>query len=570
MIKNIKAVLFDLGGVVLPQPQKAIAAYGRNLGLPPSFLPKVFTSGVPNNSFCKLETGVYTTTEFYKMFEKEANQIALDIGLTLPVEFSAEKLFHSFQSAENQNSDIVKMAYLDVISAAVKLQKNGIKTCILTNNWISDKEPEKGRAEHFMLQLKFYFGEVVQSSHINLRKPDPLIYLHACNKLGVRPQETAFLDDIGLNLKAAQKLGISCIKVVEPMQAVKDLEKLTGLSLCHTAGDCLFPPPCKPNNMSHCYAKVSADTTLHYIDAGEGPVVILLHGFPDTWYGWRHQIPALVCAGYRVIVPDQRGYGDSISSTNMDDYNHKQLCSDILNLMDVIGVAQATVVGHDWGGSIAWALALVYPNRFNGVCGVNTPFYPINPKQSPLVSMQKNPGVFDYQLYFMEPGNADREFESDIKRSISIMFQAFDSKLTLKASDVRKRGGMFVGAPPNIKPGRFLTDEELNYYVQQFEKSGFTGPLNWYRNYELTWNWLRHFAGRKISIPALMVTASHDVILKPRYTEGMENRIHKLDRLHIKNCSHWTGQECPDQLNDGLIKWLKSIHTNESAPNSRL
>jgi len=240
--------------------------------------------------------------------------------------------------------------------------------------------------------------------------------------------------------------------------------------------------------------------------------------------------------------------------------------------MDRLGIETATVVGHDWGGSLAWTLALKYPDRFNGVCGVNTPFFRINPKQNPMVNMKKHPGVFDYQLYFQTPGVAEKELESDIRRSMKLFFQGFSEARRVTSNDVkfspsnvRERGGIFVGIP-DISRASFLTAQDLDFYVKVFEKTGFRGPLNWYRTYEANWEWLRPIAHRKVTIPALMVTASDDKVLQPSFTIGMEKYVLNLTRHHIEKCGHWTPQERPNELNDGLIKWLDRIHSTSVAP----
>uniref|UniRef100_F6PJS6 AB hydrolase-1 domain-containing protein n=1 Tax=Ciona intestinalis TaxID=7719 RepID=F6PJS6_CIOIN len=403
------------------------------------------------------------------------------------------------------------------LHAAAKLRENGILTCILTNNWVNDQQNTKGKFSRGMFYLKLYFNEVIESAREGIRKPDTEIYKLTCKKLGVVPTEVVFLDDIGLNLKSASQLGIRCIKVTNTNTAIKELESAVQMKLTAPKDKTAFPPASHPDSVTHSYINVTPKVKLHFVEAGEGPAIILLHGFPDFWYGWRNQIPALVQAGYRVIVPDQRGFGESSCPPRIQDYGQKYLCDDVLKIF-----------------------------------------------------MMKNPGSFDYQLYFQEPGVAEKEFELDVERSLTLILKGLEKSEddTIKkeksgfwsTSNVRARGGMLVGAPSVAVRSPYLTDYDMRYYVKNFKRTGFRGPLNWYRNYELNWSWMKRFAGRKIIIPALMVTASHDLVLKPEYSVGMEKRIPLLSRLHIERCSHWTMQEQPYKLNCGLIKWLDEVH----------
>lgn len=576
---RIKAVLFDVGGVLVPQPQKAIARYENELGLRKRFLSELFLEGESYSAFCRLERGLLTVSEFCKEFDVAVRSKAHLENAPLPVNFSTLRLMQAFQAhTTGKKADFALLFQQSVnkqmLNAAKRLRKQNIRTCVLTNNWIDDIESSKGRNCRFMATLGLFFDEVVQSALIGMRKPSPEIYTYACRKLGVAPHETAFLDDLGVNLKSASQLGIKCIKVDDTARSLKELEKLCGVDLLFPAEDMVFPPPATPDKVCHSYAQVNEKMRLHFVDVGEGPVVLLLHGFPDCWYGWRYQIAALAFAGYRVIALDMPGYGESSAPAAIDEYSHKKVSEDILSLLDMLCIPQAVVVGHDWGGSLAWYLALVYPHRFKGVCGVNTPFFPINPNKNPLESMYKRPGVFDYQLYFQEPGVAEKELEKNMKKTFSVILQGVPKEnekrvwnALASTSNVRKRGGFLAGIPDDIPISSYLSEADIAYYIEQFKKNGFRGPLNWYRNYEANWKWLSPFSERKITIPALMVTASHDSVLKPEYSYGMEKTVTNLTRLHINRCSHWTPQEKPDELSRGIVNWLEMI---SAAPQAKL
>lgn len=181
--------------------------------------------------------------------------------------------------------------------------------------------------------------------------------------------------------------------------------------------------------------------------------------------------------------------------------------------------------------------------------------------------------TFDYQIYFREEGKAEKEFEGQISKSFKLFFRGFDdenllhpdgTKVRSSTRNVRERGGFFVGFPEDIPQGHLLTDEDLNYYVQQYTKTGFRGPLNLYRNSKDNRKWEEKLADRKIGIPALMITASHDVTLRPEFTLGMEDRIFNLDRCDLQHCNHWVHIERPEEVNNALIGWLDKYHKQQS------
>ncbi|XP_019628250.1 PREDICTED: bifunctional epoxide hydrolase 2-like [Branchiostoma belcheri] len=490
-----KAVIFDMGGVLVTPPQWAINNYEKSLGLPRMFIQGVMMKGMPNNAFCQLERGELTLSQFFSAFTTELHEAAGEGGVELPADFSVQQMFQQMQGGQ-----VVGV----MIKAVRNLRKHGVKTCILTNNWLDDTAVREGGPAAVLVLFRRLFDLVVESCRVGLRKPDPAIFHLTCRQLGVQPQEAVFLDDIGNNVKAARQLGITTILVRDFDKAVRELEEAVGLELTR------FPPPavaCKPEEVPHCYITLKTGIKLHYVDVGDGPVVILCHGFPESWYSWRYQIPALSLAGYRVIALDQRGYGDSSCPTEIEAYTHEELTGDIIGLMNALDIPQATVVGHDWGGAIVWALSLHYPDRIRGVAGVNTPFFPANPEGgSPLERMKKNPRQFDYQLYFQQPGVAEAEFEKNLERTLNAFFRSskkedwpFDRK-GLGTDNVRARGGMLVGFPDVIPLSLMMKQEEIEYYVQQFGKSGFRGPLNWYRNVDANWRWNNKTAGRKAFI----------------------------------------------------------------------
>lgn len=328
--------------------------------------------------------------------------------------------------------------------------------------------------------------------------------------------------------------------------------------------------------MKHHYLNLRTGIRLHFVESqihqassavGQAVPVVFCHGWPDFWFTWRHQIRALGEAGFRVIAPDLRGFGETRGPQEASAYGHQEVVEDLLALLDELHIDKAVFIGHDWGGAVVWGMATHHPERVLGVVALNTPFYPPNPRKNPMEAMKENPGHYDYQLYFMQEGVAEAEFEKDVEYSIACIIRSMHpedlvpfskANTRLSFSNVRKRGGMLVGYPPkeDMKYSRIFSAADFQYYVETFKKSGFRGGLNWYRNVEKNWKWNCTTAGQKILVPCLMVTAGKDRVLPPSASKNMEAWIPQLSRHHIEDCSHWTHQEHPQEVNGVLLKWL--------------
>lgn len=296
---------------------------------------------------------------------------------------------------------------------------------------------------------------------------------------------------------------------------------------------------------------------MHVAEQGEGFPIVLLHGFPELWYSWRHQLPALAAAGYRAIAPDQRGYGATDKPAEVEGYRVSNLVRDIVGMLDALGIGRAAVVGHDWGGPVAWNLALLHPERIAVVAVLNTPHGPPG-DQPPTERYKKNPGPFAYQLYFQTPGVAERELQADVRRSIATIIRGVadrpeDDSLAVFS---RAEGGVLNG---QTDAPSLLSDQELDVYTAAFEAGGFAGPLNWYRNIDRNWTESRGYPLHTIAVPALMVTAANDSVLRPEFTAGMERWVPNLRRTMIERCSHWTQQEHPDEVNRLLIGFFNDV-----------
>uniref|UniRef100_A0A673TVP7 Bifunctional epoxide hydrolase 2 n=1 Tax=Suricata suricatta TaxID=37032 RepID=A0A673TVP7_SURSU len=285
-----------------------------------------------------------------------------------------------------------------------------------------------------------------------------------------------------------------------------------------------LPIPCNPSDVSHGYVTI--------------------------------KIPALAQAGFRVLALDMKGYGESSAPPEIEEYSLEVLCKEMVTFLDKLGITQAVFIGHDWGGLLVWTMALFYPERVRAVASLNTPFVPADPRVPPMERIKANP-VFDYQLYFQEPGVAEAELEQNLSRTFKSFFRASDEAF-LSVSRVCERGGLFVTTPQEPSLSHIVTEEDIQFYVQQFKKSGFRGPLNWYRNMEVNWLWGCTGLGRKILVPALMVTAEKDAVLTPKMSKHMEDWIPNLKRGHIEDCGHWTQMEKPTELNQILIEWLET------------
>lgn len=323
------------------------------------------------------------------------------------------------------------------------------------------------------------------------------------------------------------------------------------------------------------------DINLAVYEAGSGPAVVLLHGFPGLAYTWRHQIPVLAAAGYRVIVPDLRGYGGSDAPGAVEDYDVAHLTGDIVGLLDALGVQKAVFMGHDWGGLLAWQMPLLHPARVAGVISVTTPFIPhwmlwlhpdlvhaASPKSRPFVADAKVDPIVQmreiyspemYVLKFQDGRSADVAMNRDPRATMRAGYR----KDLIKASG----WGMLAPAVANMEyygqpmptrlPGRdILTAPELDFYAMQFQRTGFTPGINWYRN--LSRNWRAGLdVDQTIRVPSLMVSAQHDVVLRPSMTDGMDAFVPDLEKHVVADSWHFLPEEKPAELNRLAVSWLK-------------
>jgi pimeloyl-ACP methyl ester carboxylesterase len=297
-------------------------------------------------------------------------------------------------------------------------------------------------------------------------------------------------------------------------------------------------------------------------EQGSGPLVLLLHGFPESWYSWRHQIPALAGAGFHAVAPDQRGYGGTDAPQAIESYDIHHLVGDAVGVLDALGETRAVVVGHDWGAPVAWHCALLHPKRFHAVAALSVPYVGRSPLP-PLEMFRMMAGDrFFYILYFQEPGVAERELEADVRSTLRRFLYAASGDVTEPLDFWQKpRDAKFLdGLPDPKKLPSWLGEADLDYYASEFGRTGFRGGLNWYRNFDRNWHGTAELAGAKIEQPGLFVAGERDGVLAMVSPEAMRDLVPNLRQLLLlPGCGHWTQQERPAEVNTALIEFLRSL-----------
>lgn len=331
---------------------------------------------------------------------------------------------------------------------------------------------------------------------------------------------------------------------------------------------------------------------IHAVEEGEGPLVILIHGFPESWYSWRHQLTALADAGYKAVAIDQRGYGRSSKFRVQEAYRIKPLVEDIVGVIDAYDVEKAVVVGHDWGAPVAWTFAWLHPERCSGVVGVSVPF-----ADRTLICLPGNtfgekrprdhhvelagPGKVFYQDYFSEQAGIIEEIEQDLRTWLKGLIYTVSGEAVGAA--VRSLGGAVIDPVDAIRHGplcmpkgaklmdafaypetmpAWLTDADLDFFAGEFERSGFSGPLSFYHNIDADWHDLESQAGKPLTPPAVFIGGEFDVgtIWGAKAIEAAPSRIQTYHGTHIVSGSgHWIQQEYPAQTNRLLLGFLDDV-----------
>ncbi len=294
---------------------------------------------------------------------------------------------------------------------------------------------------------------------------------------------------------------------------------------------------------------------MHIAEAGEGPLVVMCHGFPESWYSWRHQLTALAEAGFHAVAPDQRGYGQTDKPEAIEAYTQLHLVGDIVGLLDALDEEQAVVAGHDWGAPVAWNASVLRPDRFRGVIGLSVPHNAWAGKIPPTEGMKQRFGDrFFYQLYFQEPGKAEAELEEDVRRTMRMLLYAAsgDAPPGDGLGSLPKTATFLEGlADPGDELPHWLSETDLDFFTGEFEQAGFRGGLNWYRNIDRNWELMAAFNGKKVTAPALFVTGDRDLVVAmagPGFLDRLRESAPNLrDALMLPGVGHWTQQEAPER-----------------------
>ncbi|HEX3707686.1 MAG TPA: alpha/beta hydrolase [Mycobacteriales bacterium] len=318
-------------------------------------------------------------------------------------------------------------------------------------------------------------------------------------------------------------------------------------------------------------------TRIHCVEAGSGPLVLLVHGFPESWYSWRHQLPVIAEAGFRAVAIDVRGYGRSSAPIEVEAYGMVHHVGDTVGVVEALAGpgAQAIVVGHDWGSPIAAHSALLRPDVFMAVAMLSVPYNaPGGPRpteafarMADMASQLTGQDEEFYINYFQEPGRAEREFELDVRTSL-LKFYVGASADAHRSADGGTTASVAKGkllldrvTLPDSLPA-WLTDSDLDFYTEQFEYAGFRGPLNRYRNVDRDWIDLRAWTGAPIRQPSLFIGGDRDgpVLWGQNAIKRFPESLPDLRGSHIlENCGHWVQQERPDEVNRILVDWLTSL-----------
>lgn len=292
-------------------------------------------------------------------------------------------------------------------------------------------------------------------------------------------------------------------------------------------------------------------------------MVILAHGFPELAYSWRHQIPALAAAGYRVLAPDQRGYGGSSRPPAVESYDIAALTGDLVGLLDAVGAQRGAVIGHDWGAVVAWSTPLLHPGRVAAVAGLSVPPVP-RPLTPPTEAFRRIFGTnFFYILYFQQPGVADAEMAGDPERALRRMLGGMrtpqDEATALRMLAAGPEGFIDRLPEPQRLPD-WLSAAELEHYVAEFTRTGFTGALNWYRNFERNWQIMATPVASTIDAPALFVGGDDDPVLKfTRTDRAREVVVGPYRSVMLEGAGHWIQQERPEEINAELLDFLSAV-----------
>ncbi len=316
----------------------------------------------------------------------------------------------------------------------------------------------------------------------------------------------------------------------------------------------------------------TATLKMRILEAGEGPLVLLCHGFPETSHAWRHQVSALAAAGFHAVAPDMRGYGGTESPEDTGAYTVFDLVADMVALTDALGAEQAVIAGNDWGATVAWQASLMRPDRFRAVAALGVPMMG-QPPVPPTKIFPATPDQLFYLLYFQEPGVAEAEFERDPARTLGKIYHAASGEAGPRlAGDgtpnpfgmVSRAAGLLADLPEAENRPAWLPQADLDMFAEAFTAAGFRGGLNYYRNLDRNWELQKALAGLKVQVPALFMAGERDTGLA---IPGMRDIIAAMPQLvpnlrrseFVPDAGHWLPQERPETVSEALIGFIGSL-----------
>ncbi|HPU52202.1 MAG TPA: alpha/beta hydrolase [Burkholderiaceae bacterium] len=306
--------------------------------------------------------------------------------------------------------------------------------------------------------------------------------------------------------------------------------------------------------------------TQRYAECGSGPLVLFCHGWPESWYSWRHQMLAASAAGYRCVAPDMRGYGGTDSPADVEHFTVLDMVGDMVALVKELGATEAVVVGHDWGAPIAWHCALLRPDLFRAVVGMSVPWAPRGGID--LLSALHKMGITRfYMQYFQTPGVAEAEFEQDVRTSLRRIYYTASGDMDQKGKGfavLPEGGGFLTNTVDPVSLPSWLSEADLDWFAGEFSRAGFRGGLNWYRNLTRNWRLMAPWHGRTINQPSMFIAGSRDGVL--RFPASMQ-QIEAFPRTlpGIRGChiidgpGHWVQQENPVEVNRLLLEFLAGL-----------
>jgi pimeloyl-ACP methyl ester carboxylesterase len=304
---------------------------------------------------------------------------------------------------------------------------------------------------------------------------------------------------------------------------------------------------------------------MRYAEIGSGPLVLFCHGWPESWYSWRHQLTGVSAAGFRCVAPDMRGYGGTQAPEPIDQYTLHHLVGDMAELVKALGETKAVIVGHDWGAPVAWHAALWRPDLFPAVCAMSVPYAP--PGYVDVLSALEKLGINDFYLqYFQKPGVPEAELQQDIRGALRRVYYTAGGEFTEKGKGFARlgEGTLLTNTvdPPSLPP--WLSEADLDYYAKEFSRTGFRGGLNWYRNLRRNWELGGPWRGQPIRQPSLFIAGSRDGVLRFPAAQAQLDAFPKtlpgLRGSHIlEGAGHWVQQERPREVNRMLIEFLKTL-----------